>query len=60
MIEDKVIQYKREILVGAILALMAILVFGQMINHSFINFDDETYVTDNWRVKQGLTQKSIA
>ncbi|OGX14564.1 MAG: hypothetical protein A2351_01365 [Omnitrophica bacterium RIFOXYB12_FULL_50_7] len=60
MIEDRILQYRREILVCVILAIMAILVFGQMSHHKFINFDDETYVTDNGRVRQGLTPKNIA
>src|SRR5689334_11614329 len=41
------------------LALIVWLVFGQALTHSFINFDDESYVYANPVVSRGLTAESI-
>src|SRR5215831_3639000 len=34
-------------------------IYGQVINHQFINFDDDLYVRDNAMVSAGLTLQGI-
>jgi Tfp pilus assembly protein PilF len=41
------------------LIVSSLLVYGQVLNHDFINFDDGKYVTENPPVKAGLTRESI-
>jgi len=50
---------RRDILICFLLVAMTVLVFGQTLHHQFINFDDETYITENWRVQQGLTKQTV-
>ncbi len=40
-------------------AVLAIAVFGQVVTHQFITYDDGLFVTENPHVKQGLTAGSI-
>ena len=51
----------RWIAVGLALVLAAItwLVFGQTLNHAFINYDDPDYVTKNAQVARGLTLEGV-
>jgi hypothetical protein len=44
------------------LSLVAIvwIVFGQILKHDFVNFDDEVYVYQNPKITAGLTSSSIA
>lgn len=44
---------------AAAIAAMAIVVYWPVHNHPFIGFDDPGYVTENPRVKDGLTLKSV-
>jgi len=41
------------------LAVLVILVFGQVARHDFVNYDDDLYVYANPQVLQGLTMKSF-
>jgi protein O-mannosyl-transferase len=41
------------------LALAVAIVFGQTLQHEFINFDDDVYVYDNRNMSNGLTSDSI-
>lgn len=43
-----------EFIVGLFLVLSTLIVYWQIINHDFISFDDDKYVTENHRVKNGL------
>ena len=43
----------------ALLALLTWIVFGQTLNHGFINYDDPDYVTRNAQVTRGLTADGI-
>ncbi|MGO9108225.1 MAG: tetratricopeptide repeat protein [Thermoguttaceae bacterium] len=46
--------------VCAMLLLAVIAVFGQTVNHGFVNFDDDDYVYTNRHVCDGLTDQGIA
>jgi hypothetical protein len=46
--------------VGAFLAVAVWIVFGQTLQHDFVNYDDDIYVTQNLHVKSGLTRDNIA
>ena len=41
------------------LAGAVFLLYGQVLRHEFINFDDDTYVTENPRVLEGLTWSGV-
>ena len=49
----------QEFLICLLLVLIVLLVFWQVQNHDFINFDDNIYVTENPHVQGGLTSESI-
>lgn len=59
MMEGRLRAYRREIFVCLLLAAMSFLVYGQMVHHNFINFDDETYLTQNFVVQKGLTWQTV-
>ena len=35
-------------------------VYSQVQDHEFINYDDDQYIKDNWKIKSGLTSESIS
>jgi tetratricopeptide (TPR) repeat protein len=51
--------YRRDLLIAAALAVITLAVYGQVINHQFINYDDDIYIHDNPMVMKGLTLKGI-
>jgi tetratricopeptide (TPR) repeat protein len=40
----------------ALLALLTIAVFGHVVHHDFVDYDDQDYVTENPQVQAGLTR----
>jgi len=46
-------------LVAGMLAVAVLIVFAQVGQHDFVNFDDTLYVTDNHRTQQGLSPDTI-
>ncbi|MDM8549813.1 tetratricopeptide repeat protein [Desulfobacterales bacterium HSG2] len=51
--------YRSELAVSVFLIMATLAAFWQLQNHDFINFDDDDYVTENPRVKAGLTGKTV-
>ena len=49
-----------ERLIGVLLLAAVLAVFSQTIRHGFVDYDDGMYVTDNSRVRSGLSMSSIA
>ena len=49
----------RDLLVIIFLIMVTFAVFSQVLNHEFINYDDDGYVTNNHRVQAGLTHDNI-
>lgn len=47
------------ILAAVILAAAVLAVFAQVGGYDFINYDDNLYVTDNHRIRQGLTPGTV-
>ncbi len=47
------------VVVVLFLVLSILIVYLQVVNHEFINFDDDIYIINNSHVKAGLTAKSI-
>ncbi len=47
------------VLINVGLALACVLVYGQVLGHSFVNYDDDQYVTGNPHVKAGFTRESV-
>ena len=50
---------RREFLVCLTLIAAVLLVYWQVRNHEFINYDDNVYVTDNPQVQKGLTLENL-
>jgi tetratricopeptide (TPR) repeat protein len=50
---------RRQMLVCLFLIVATLVVFWQVSNHDFLNFDDNTYVTENQRVQAGFTGEGI-
>jgi tetratricopeptide (TPR) repeat protein len=48
-----------ELLIGLLLVTLTLAVYWQVRNHSFVNFDDGLYVTDNYHVRAGLSLESV-
>lgn len=51
--------HRDDFLIAAALAVMTLAVYGQVINHQFINYDDDLYIQNNPIVIEGLTLKGI-
>lgn len=54
-IPDKTIPY----LAAFLLSFLVLAVYGQVVNHAFINFDDQQYVYENRHVLKGLSREGI-
>ena len=50
---------KTAIAISAALILSVVIVYGQLISHEFLEYDDTTYVTQNAHVSTGLTAQNI-
>jgi len=44
---------------ATVLVLAVLAIYGQTVNHAFINYDDDTYITDNPVVRGGLSQQGF-
>jgi tetratricopeptide (TPR) repeat protein len=47
------------VVVALLLSLITVVVYWQVQNHDFVNYDDHLYVTENWRVQAGLNWDNI-
>ncbi len=54
------IKIRYDILICLFLVIVNFAVYLQVIDHSFVNYDDGLYVTGNYYVQEGLNLKSIA
>ncbi len=52
-------QRKRSLAASLALVAACLVVFGAVLRHSFINFDDNLYVYDNLSVRSGLTRAGL-
>ena len=52
-------RYQSEFIISFVLILTTLVVFWEVTNHGFLNYDDNQYVTQNHHVQAGLTLKSI-
>ncbi len=50
---------RKEIIICLFLVAASLIVYGQVITHEFINYDDGVYITENPHVKDGFTLESI-
>ena len=51
---------RSKLIVSLILIIITSVVYIQVKDHEFINYDDDVYVTENSRVKTGLTAAGMA
>lgn len=56
---DGIFNIRYDVLLCLLLIITTLLVYGQVSLHSFINLDDNLYITDNQYVRAGLSLKSI-
>ncbi|UCE99319.1 MAG: tetratricopeptide repeat protein [Planctomycetota bacterium] len=56
---SKAFQQCRHFLIYVILILVTFVSFSPVLNHGFVDYDDNDYVTENPHVKAGLTRDSI-
>lgn len=49
----------KELLICLFLAVVVAFIYGQAINYDFVECDDNIYVTQNSRIKEGLTASNI-
>lgn len=42
-----------------VIVILCLVIYGQTINHGFLNLDDNEYVTDNHAIQQGLNLRSL-
>jgi Tfp pilus assembly protein PilF len=59
MFDDLRTGSKHSILIALILIILTIVVYWPVQNYEFINYDDQIYVTKNFRIQNGITVKSI-
>ncbi len=59
--DDKkmVLNARPEVMVCLVLVIATLAVYWQVRNHSFLNFDDGLYVTDNYHVRAGLSWEGV-
>ena len=50
---------RADLIISLFLAIITLACYWQVINHEFINYDDDVYVTENHHVKNGLTLNGI-
>jgi len=55
----KIYHYRSEIIICLVLVGLTLVVFGQVINYDFVNYDDRDYVTQNRHVQAGWTRDSV-
>lgn len=51
---------KKHVFALCVLLIVPLIIYGQVLHHDFINFDDQDYVTENPYVQKGLTVDSTA
>jgi protein O-mannosyl-transferase len=49
----------RKIAICLFLIVATLAVYWQILEHEFVNYDDNEYITKNWNVKKGLSLESI-
>ncbi|MDI6742339.1 MAG: tetratricopeptide repeat protein [Smithella sp.] len=59
MFDKLSISQKKSILAVLFLTVLTLAVYWPVQNYEFINFDDQVYVMDNFRIQHGITWKSV-
>ena len=57
--KETVFGLRADLIICLFLVLITLTCYWQIINHDFINYDDDVYVTENHNVQNGLTLKNI-
>src|SRR5262245_16002337 len=56
---DSVPQKREFLVICSLLVLGTLLLYGRTIQHDFVNYDDQVYVTENSFVLQGFTVEGV-
>lgn len=59
MIENFLKIRRRELIICLLLIAASLSVYWQIMDHDFIDYDDESYVTENPHVRAGLGREGI-
>ncbi|MGZ6223340.1 MAG: hypothetical protein ACXWMW_11425, partial [Syntrophales bacterium] len=59
LLEKKALNLHKEYFIIFLLIAMTVISYWQPKNNDFINLDDPQYITENLRVKAGLTLESM-
>jgi len=55
----KINKLKKFVLPAFIIILLIVIVYGQTLNHDFVNFDDDGYVYDNYHIRSGFNANGV-
>jgi Flp pilus assembly protein TadD len=55
----ELLHIRRSFLIGLGLVIVTLAVYWQVLNHDFVNFDDQLYVTENRQIQAGLTWEGV-
>jgi len=55
----KINKFKKFVLPALIIVLLTAIVYGQTLNHDFVNFDDDGYVYNNYHIRSGFNAESV-
>ena len=50
----------KDLLVYVMLAVLTLSIYGQVVHHEFVSYDDPLYVTDNPNVRDGVSASALA
>jgi hypothetical protein len=56
---SKLFNKTRCLLMCGFLVVTTLAVYWPVLNHEFVNYDDDKYVTENPNVKRGITRESV-
>ena len=57
--DDKLFGRKSNLIAAAFLVVLTIAAFWPVFGHDFIAYDDEQYITSNFRIQSGITKASV-
>ena len=59
ILDNTILKRRLNLWIYLFLTVATFIVYWQVINHGFVNYDDESYVTRNTHVQAGLTLKGV-
>jgi hypothetical protein len=60
MLSDQVSRKYQLLLISAVLVLLILAAFEPLRHNTFIDYDNERYIIDNYHIQSGFTRESVA